>query len=288
MLEATYLKLGSKCSSLKRTSPVQDVRIELILPTFIIRAHPHYAFFHLKKSVSYVSRYKKVKDIENRWYTNKQLVKASYVAFGLLLLYGVICTFINSHFELQSYNIYNVCLHGENAKKNKILFNCLTIMLPVVIMVIAAGVVDLLSYFWLQKRENNSRREYIKNDIPLRATAISTSLHAIFIFVFVILGIQKVQPIDKYLIATVLIRIDNILRNPLTAVFTFKINDETRQKNVAKERERKRQAVIQDALRQREEIKLEGNKARRLIFFCEAAPADNIILENILRPREEN
>eukprot|EP00093_Oithona_nana_P010818 10818.XXX_532590_533825_1 [CDS] Oithona nana genome sequencing. len=142
-------------------------------------------------------RYKKVKDIENRWYTNKQLVKASYVAFGLLLLYGVICTFINSHFELQSYNIYNVCLHGENAKKNKILFNCLTIMLPVVIMVIAAGVVDLLSYFWLQKRENNSRREYIKNDIPLRATAISTSLHAIFIFVFVILGIQKVQPIDK-------------------------------------------------------------------------------------------
>ena len=161
-------------------------------------------------------------------------------------------------------------------------------MLPVVIMVIAAGVVDLLSYFWLQKRENNSRREYIKNDIPLRATAISTSLHAIFIFVFVILGIQKVQPIDKYLIATVLIRIDNILRNPLTAVFTFKINDETRQKNVAKERERKRQAVIQDALRQREEIKLEGNKARRLIFFCEAAPADNIILENILILREEN
>ena len=277
MLEATDLKLGSKCSSLKRTSPVQDVRIELILPTFIIQAHPHYAFFHLKKSVSYVSRYKKVKDIENRWYTNKQLVKASYVAFGLLLLYGVICTFINSHFELQSYNIYNVCLHGENAKKNKILFNCLTIMLPVVIMVIAAGVVDLLSYFWLQKRENNSRREYIKNDIPLRATAISTSLHAIFIFVFVILGIQKVQPIDKYLIATVLIRIDNILRNPLTAVFfTFTINDETRRENVAKERERKRQAVIQDALRQREVIKLEGNKARRLIFCCESAP-DNIL-----------
>ena len=135
-------------------------------------------------------------------------------------------------------------------------------MLPVVIMVIAAGIVDLLSYFWLRKRENISRREHMKNDIPLRATAISTSLHAIFIFIFVILGIQKVTPIDKYLIATVLIRIDNILRNPLTAVFTFKINDETRQKNAVEERERKRQAVIQDALRQREEIKrikLEGN-----------------------------
>ena len=99
---------------------VQDECIGLIPTNILIRGHPNDTFFHLE-STSYVSRYKKVKDIENRWYTNKQLVKASYVAFGLLLLYGVICTFINSHFELQSYNIYNVCLHGENAKKNKIL-----------------------------------------------------------------------------------------------------------------------------------------------------------------------
>ena len=148
-------------------------------------------------------------------------------------------------------------MEGANTKNPKLLFNGLTVVLPVMIMVITAGIMDLSSYFWLQKRDNNSlerqHQRCLKNDIPLRATAISTSLHVLFIVGFIILGIQKVQPMQKYLFAVVGARIGNILRNPLTAFFTFKINDDTRQKNAAKERERKRQAEIREADRQRKE-----------------------------------
>ena len=205
-------------------------------------------------------RYKKITDVDNSWYSNKQLVKGSSLALTLLLLYGVNLTFINSHFELRSFNTYSVCLEGANAKNPKLLFNGLTVVLPVVIMVIAAGIVDLSCYFWLLKRDSSiERQRCLKNDIPLRATAISTSLHALFIVGFIILGRKKVQPIQKYLFAVVGARIGNILRNPLTAFFTFKINDATRQKNAAKERERKRQAEIREAGRQRKEkIQLKG------------------------------
>ena len=48
-------------------------------------------------------------------------------------------------------------------------------------------------------------------------------------------------------------RINDILRNPLVAIYTFKINEETRRKNADKERERKRQIEIQDAVNRRKE-----------------------------------
>ena len=207
-------------------------------------------------------RYKKINDVENSWYSNKQLVKASTTIVLLVLLYGLIITLINAHFELKSFNIYSVCLEGENAKKNTMRFNSLTVVLPVVIMVASTSFMDVSCYFWLKKRDRNSQRGgYLENNIPLRATAISTSLHILFLVGFAVLGKQKLQPLEKYLIVIVLIRIANILRNPLTAVFTFKINDETRQKDATKEREFKRQAEIQSAFRTRkEQVELEGIK----------------------------
>ena len=94
----------------------------------------------------------------------------------------------------------------------------------------------------------------------MRATAISISLHILCIIAFVILATQKIEPHNKYLVAIVGARIGNILRNPLTAVFTFKINDETRRKNAALERERRRQSEIESAFRKRQEsIELQGN-----------------------------
>ena len=175
----------------------------------------------------------------------------------LLLVYGITITFINSHFELKNFNTYTVCLEGENVEKNKLLFNVLGFVLPVVLMVVNTSVNDLLSYFWLQKRDNKSLetcRGCLKDDIPLRATAISTILHAVFTIILSYIFAKKVTPIDKYLIVNVLIKIDNMLRNPLTVVFTFKINNLTRQKNAVKERERRRKAEIQDALHRRLEL----------------------------------
>ena len=204
-----------------------------------------------------ICRYKKLTDIANRWYSNQQLVKASTVAMTSLLFYGITLTFINSHFELKSFNIYTICLEGENVRKNKLLFNVLAFLSPVVLMVVTTSIMDLLSYFWLRKRDNKSFETFrgcLKDDIPLRATAISMILHAVFTIIFAYIFAQKVTPIEKYLIVNVLIKIDNMLRNPLTVVFTFKINHLTRQKNAAKERERRRKAEIQDALHRRLEL----------------------------------
>ena len=159
--------------------------------------------------------------------------------------------------------MYNVCLEGESAKSNTRRFVFLTMPLPIILMVVLTGFLDLSCYFWLQKRDNTSRNtpqnRCCKNDIPLRATAISISLHILCIIGFVILAMQKVEPHNKYLVVAVGARIGNILRNPLTAVFTFKINDETRRKNAALERERRRQSEIQSAFRKRQEhIELQG------------------------------
>ena len=187
----------------------------------------------------------------------------------VLLLYGITVTFINSHFELRNFNIYSICLEGENAKKNKMLFCFLTFVLPVVLMVVTTSIMDLSSYRWLQKRDNKSLQTCqgcCKDDIPLGATAVYYSLHAVFTIIFFCIFARKVTPLEKYLIVTVLVKIDNMLRNPLTVVFTFKINDSTRQKNAAKERVRRRNTEIQHALSRRmESIELQGKEN---IFDC--------------------
>ena len=63
------------------------------------------------------------------------------------------------------------------------------------------------------------------------------------------LSSRNIQPQEKYLVATIGAQWYKILRNPLVAVFTFKINDATRQKNADEERNRKRDFEIQDALK---------------------------------------
>ena len=57
------------------------------------------------------------------------------------------------------------------------------------------------------------------------------------------------------MVATIGAQWYKILRNPLVAIFTFKINDATRQKNAEEERKRKREFEIQDALKRRKELR---------------------------------
>ena len=160
----------------------------------------------------------------------------------VLLLYGITITFINSHFELRNFNIYSICWEGQNAKKNEyeMPFRFLTFILPVVLMIVTTSIMDLSSYRWLQKRDNKSletRRGCCKEEIPLRATAVYYFLHAVFTIIFFCIFALKVTPLEKYLIVNVLVKIDNMLRNPLTVVFTFKMIQPDRKMLLKKENE---------------------------------------------------
>ena len=69
------------------------------------------------------------------------------------------------------------------------------------------------------------------------------------------MGIQKLDPLEKYFFVIILTRIQDTLRNPLIAKFLFNINDENRQRNALEERERNQQREIQDALKRRQEAR---------------------------------
>ena len=89
-------------------------------------------------------------------------------------------------------------------------------------------------------------------EIPLRATIISILLFIPYFLTYIILGIQKLDPLEKYFFVIILTRIQDTLRNPLIAKFLFNINDENRQCNALEERERNQQREIQDALKRRQ------------------------------------
>ena len=113
-------------------------------------------------------------------------------------------------------------------QKNKLLFNVLAFLSPVVLMVVTTSIMDLLSYFWLRKRDSKSFETFrgcLKDDIPLRATAISMILHAVFTIIFAYIFAQKVTPIEKYLIVNVLIKIDNMLEDVQAALDKMQLDD---------------------------------------------------------------
>ena len=91
------------------------------------------------------------------------------------------------------------------------------------------------------------------DDIPLKATLLSTIFLILVLAVYIILGMRDIGPLEKYLAVILITRVNDTLRNPMIAVCTFKINDDNRQQNADEERERKRQKEIQLALKRREE-----------------------------------
>ena len=64
-----------------------------------------------------------------------------------------------------------------------------------------------------------------------------------------VMGIEIIDPLEKYLFVIILTRIQDTLRNPLIAKFLFNINDLNRQRDALVEREINRQKEIQDAER---------------------------------------
>ena len=230
--------------------------IKLILLTFFVRS------FILELTF----RYKKTNDIENRWYSNEQLIKASSVFLLLVLIYVFIITFVNSHFELRSFNIYSVCLNGQNAQMNHVIFNILTVLVPIITVVVITCIMDYSCYLWLHRIHSNEEiHGCVLSDIPLRATLISTHLFLVGIVVYAVLSSQNIQPQEKYLVATIGAQLYKILRNPLVAIFTFKINDATRQKDADEERKRKQEIEIQDALKRRKKLR---EKSQNLVSMA--------------------
>ena len=98
---------------------------------------------------------------------------------------------------------------------------------------------------------NPINREDHSMEIPLRATIISTLLFIPYITAYMVMGIEIIDPLEKYLFVIILTRIQDTLRNPLIAKFLFNINDLNRQRDALVEREINRQKEIQDALKRR-------------------------------------
>ena len=118
---------------------------------------------------------------------------------------------------------------------NKPIFNILTVLMPIIIVVIITCIMDYSCYLWLHRVHHNEEIQgCVFSDIPLRATLISTHLFLVGIVVYSVLSSQNILPPEKYLVALIGSQLEKILWNPLVAIFTFKINDATRQKMLRK------------------------------------------------------
>ena len=120
------------------------------------------------------------------------------------------------------------------------------------------------------KGNANQVQENHHNNIPIHASVICSLLFIFHIAGFVVVGAQMVQPIEKYLLVIVLTRLNDAIRNPLIATCAFRINDsnaaEDRERK--RHRERKRQLVIEDALKRRHErADAKGKKLFLLMYF---------------------
>ena len=122
---------------------------------------------------------------------------------------------------------------------------------------ILTNVLDVSSYIWLQSRvipisrsnSIHSVQSPPNNDIPLKASTICSILFIPYILAYIAIGSSQVQPLEKYFLAILLTRLNDAVRNPLTATSAFRVNET----NAAEDRERNRQVVIREALKKRQE-----------------------------------
>ena len=168
----------------------------------------------------------------------------------------------------------------------------MTVLIPVIVSVIISCVMDLSCFVFIQHQRLSTTSNLINLDnlteqpnvsvspnnifnlfskkssvhptppnlnpqvntmeIPLRATIISTLLFIPYITAYAVMGIEKLDPLEKYFFVIILTRIQDTLRNPLIVKFLFNINDLNRQRNALEERERNQQREIQDALKRRQ------------------------------------
>ena len=180
------------------------------------------------------------------------------------IFYVLLLSFTNSYFELNSFNIFSVCLYKEETESPKLLFNFISTTLPIFTLLTVTIALDISCFFFVLNRRNtvqdiqtqfqiNQNHSNILDDIPFRASLISTFVYLILITGYFIISIENIHPLEKYVSVIIICRVNDICKSPLIATCAFKVNDENRQRNSAEERERKRQLEIQDALRRRAE-----------------------------------
>ena len=172
-----------------------------------------------------------------------------------MLFYLTLGTFINSYFERQTFNIYNVCLLGPNSVEHSFVRISIVSVIPISISIISTIFMDFKVYLWYHKtiNPNINSQNNILSDIPLRSSIISTILFIPFLIIYTILALENIKPINQYLWVIILERLNDILRNPLISIFTFQINNENRRRNEDLEREQRRAEVIRRAIIKREE-----------------------------------
>ena len=113
---------------------------------------------------------------------------------------------------------------------------------------------------------------FIKDDMPLRATAINTLLLIpCFVEFFAICWSTDLSPFEKALVLTLCFRFNDVIRSPLVATCTFKVNNANQRLRRAKLREINRQREIQDALKQREE-RLKQRESIEMIEMHDISP----------------
>ena len=190
-------------------------------------------------------------------------MKTSSGILILIICYFISLVIIDAYFELQSFNVYNVCLYRDEAKQPNVIFITLTTLIPVIVLLISSIYMDTSCYMNVitlktstyQDVQENMHRRNILNAIPFRASMISSVLFVMLLLGYSIIGIEEVEPLEKYLCVIIICRLNDIFRNPLLATCAFRVNNENRQKNADEERERKRKLEIDDALKRRHERK---------------------------------
>ena len=164
---------------------------------------------------------------------------------------------------------------GTKVTEQNVLYNLLTVLLPICTLIFITCLLDFYSILWFRKRKTRVEPEIERiseegdeikcmpfiYDIPLKATMLSTIFLILFLAVYIVLGIKDIRPLEKYLIVIMITRINDTLRNPMIAICTFKINDDNRrQRNANEEREQNRQKEVQLALKRRQERKAQKSK----------------------------
>ena len=221
------------------------------------------------------SRYKKIAYFPSPWKSNEFLLKRVSCALLLMIIYCITVAIINQTANIRSFNIYLVCLMGTKVTEQNVLYNLLTVLLPIFTLIFITCLLDFYSILWFRKRKTRVEPEIERiseegdeikcmpfiYDIPLKATMLSTIFLILFLAVYIVLGIKDILPLEKYLIVIMITRINDTLRNPMIAICTFKINDDNRrQRNANEEREQNRQKEVRLALKRRQERKSQKSK----------------------------
>ena len=128
-----------------------------------------------------LSRYKKLSQGPNPWISNEELLKYSFITLSLIILYGILIIFINVYFNLWSFHIITVCYIGpDHDKGQKVAFNVMTVLIPVIVSVIISCVMDLSCFVLIQHQRLSTTSNLINLDNLTEQPNISVSPNNIF------------------------------------------------------------------------------------------------------------